>query len=94
MVVAAIIFIIAMLIGMVSTLYDDTFVRLILGDGYVNMTLENIKEGNPTKVYSGIDAVTMFVQIAWNNIMVSLRTFILGYSIGRVRSDAFTTGLW
>jgi len=84
MLVAAVIFIVAMIIGVVSTLYDDTFVRLILGDGYVNMTLENIKEGNPTKVYSGSDALTMFIQIAWNNIMVSLRTFIFGvfYSVG------------
>jgi uncharacterized membrane protein SpoIIM required for sporulation len=84
MIYASIIFIVSMVVGIVSTLYDDTFVRLILGDSYVNMTLENIKEGNPTKVYSGTDTLTMFVQIAWNNVIVSLRTFILGvfYSVG------------
>jgi uncharacterized membrane protein SpoIIM required for sporulation len=78
MVYAFIIFMIAVAIGGVSTLYDDTFIRLILGDHYVNMTLENIKSGNPTKVYSSMDEVTMFFYIAWNNIMVSFRTFALG----------------
>jgi uncharacterized membrane protein SpoIIM required for sporulation len=75
---AFIIFIIAGVIGAVSTYYDDTFVRLILSDGYVNMSLENIKKGNPTDVYSGSDEVTMFFMITWNNIMVSFRVFVFG----------------
>src|SRR5688572_4238512 len=45
---AFIIFIVAGTIGALSARYDDTFVRLIMSDGYVNMTLENIKSGNPT----------------------------------------------
>src|SRR5690606_28159016 len=48
---AFILFIAATSIGVVSARYDDTFTRLILGDHYVNMTLENIKEGNPVAVY-------------------------------------------
>lgn len=72
------IFIIAMSIGVASALYDDTFVRLILGDGYVNMTLENIKSGNPTAIYSSDDESTMFFQITFNNVMVSFRTFVFG----------------
>lgn len=76
MLYALIIFIVASIIGTVSTYYDDTFVRLILGDDYVNMTLENIKEGNPTAVYSGMDEMTMFFQITINNIMVSFRVFV------------------
>ena len=81
---AFIIFTLAALIGVVSTANDDTFVRLILGDGYVNMTLENIKNGNPTKVYSSWDEATMFFMIAWNNVMVSFKTFIYGlfFSMG------------
>lgn len=55
-----IIFVIAGIVGAVSTYYDDTFVRLILGDMYVNMTLENIKSGNPTNVYSGSNELMMF----------------------------------
>ena len=73
-----IIFVIAGIMGAVSAKYDDTFVRLILGDGYVNMTLENIKAGNPTDVYAGEDEWTMFFFITWNNIMVSFRVFVYG----------------
>ena len=39
-------------IGAVSAKNDPTFVRLILGDQYVNMTLENIDKGNPVAVYN------------------------------------------
>lgn len=73
-----IIFIVAGIMGAVSVNYDDTFVRLIMGDGYVNMTLENIKNGNPTKVYSGENELMMFFFITWNNILVSFRVFVFG----------------
>lgn len=73
-----IVFLIAGAMGAVSVLYDDTFVRLIMGDGYVNMTLENIKSGNPTKVYAGESELMMFFFITWNNILVSFRVFVFG----------------
>jgi uncharacterized membrane protein SpoIIM required for sporulation len=81
---AFIIFVIAGIMGAVSTAHDDTFVRLILGDGYVNMTLENIKNGNPTKVYSSNGEIDMFFMITLNNIMVSLKVFVFGvfFSLG------------
>ncbi|CAN5131483.1 stage II sporulation protein M [soil metagenome] len=84
MLYALIIFLIAVTIGAVSAAYDDSFVRLILGDGYVNMTLENIKKGNATNVYSSMDEATMFFSIALNNIRVSFYIFIFGifFSIG------------
>lgn len=72
------IFLVAGIMGAVSTQHDDTFVRLILGDAYVNMTLENIKTGNPTKVYSGESELMMFFMITWNNILVSFRVFVFG----------------
>jgi uncharacterized membrane protein SpoIIM required for sporulation len=75
---AFIIFFVAGVLGAVSVAYDDTFVRLILGDGYVNMTLENIKGGNPTEVYSSSGEMDMFFMITLNNIMVSFRIFVLG----------------
>ena len=75
---AFIIFLVAALVGAVSARYDDTFVRLILGDGYVNMTLENIKQGNPTRVYATMDELSMFFFITWNNIMVSFKIFVYG----------------
>jgi uncharacterized membrane protein SpoIIM required for sporulation len=72
------IFFAAILIGIISTLNDDTFVRLIMGDEYVNMTLENIKKGNPTDVYSSMDQLFMFFRITINNIMVSFWVTIKG----------------
>ncbi|MBO0948903.1 stage II sporulation protein M [Fibrella forsythiae] len=71
-------FFIACFIGWLSAVNDPTFVRLILGDGYVNMTLENIKKGNPLGVYGGSDQASMFFQITLNNIGVSLRAFVAG----------------
>jgi uncharacterized membrane protein SpoIIM required for sporulation len=75
---AFIIFMLAAVIGAVSTAQDDTFVRLVLGDAYVNMTLENIKNGNPTSVYTSSDELYMFVMITWNNIVVSFKVFVFG----------------
>lgn len=75
---AFIIFVVAGIMGAVSTFYDDTFVRLIMGDSYVNMTIENISQGKPTDVYSSMDQLTMFFYITWNNIMVSFRVFVFG----------------
>ncbi|GAB3897348.1 stage II sporulation protein M [Spirosoma agri] len=76
--VSAIIFLVACLLGWVSAAHDNTFVRLILGDQYVNMTLENIKKGDPLGVYSSHDQGSMFIQITLNNIYVAFRTFIFG----------------
>ncbi|MBN8577022.1 MAG: stage II sporulation protein M [Cytophagales bacterium] len=75
---AFLIFFLAAALGALSVAHDDTFVRLILGDYYVNMTLENIKNGNPTKVYDTSGELDMFFQITLNNIMVSIYVFIYG----------------
>lgn len=73
-------------IGVLSAKYDDTFVRLILGDGYVNMTNENIEKGDPFGVYKDSDPYSMFFRIAFNNINVSFVAYVLGafFSIGVV----------
>jgi len=76
--VAAMVCLAACVLGWVSAAHDNTFVRLILGDAYVNMTLENIKKGDPLGVYNSMDQGTMFVQITLNNIYVAFRTFIFG----------------
>jgi uncharacterized membrane protein SpoIIM required for sporulation len=75
---AFLIFIVSILMGIVSTLNDDSFVRLILGDDYVNMTLENIKNGNPTNVYARDSQMDSFFRITLNNIFVSFRIFVFG----------------
>jgi uncharacterized membrane protein SpoIIM required for sporulation len=78
MLYSLIIFVTTLLIGGISAYYDDTFTRLMLGDNYVNMTMENIKSGNPTNVYARESELTMFFYITINNIMVALRTVALG----------------
>jgi len=73
-------------IGAISAKYDNTFVRLILGDGYVNMTNENITKGDPFGVYKNEEPFPMFLQIASHNIYVSFVIFIFGTfcSVGTV----------
>ena len=73
-----IIMMVGVLLGAISTANDQTFARLILGDGYVDMTLENIKNGNPMGVYGSMDQWSMFLRITSNNIRVSFIAFIFG----------------
>jgi len=75
---AFIIFFGAVAIGVVSAKYDENFVRLILGDGYVNMILDNIKHGNPVAVYKSSGSVQSFIGITANNLGVGVRSYIYG----------------
>lgn len=74
------------IIGAFSASQDDSFVRLILGDSYVNMTLENIEKGDPMAVYKSSDSAPMFFAISTNNIRVAFLAFIAGivFSVGTV----------
>jgi len=72
------IFIVAALIGAVSAQNDETFIRMILGDAYVNMTLENIEKGNPLAVYGKMGEADMFFAITINNVRVSFMAFAAG----------------
>jgi uncharacterized membrane protein SpoIIM required for sporulation len=75
-------FAISCAIGVLSAKYDDAFVRLIMGDSYVNMTNENIAKGDPFGVYKQSGPVSMFLRIAANNIYVSLLMFVSGIFMG------------
>ncbi|WP_316769420.1 stage II sporulation protein M [Pedobacter frigiditerrae] len=79
-------FVISASIGAISAKYDDTFLRLILGDRYVNMTNENIAKGDPFGVYKKQGELEMFFYIASNNVWVTLLTVVSGalFSIGPV----------
>ena len=79
---AFLIFIILTSIGVVSALNDDTFPRLILGDDYVNRTLENIKDGNPVAVYKSGSNWGSYIGITWNNLKVGALSYFLGIFIG------------
>jgi uncharacterized membrane protein SpoIIM required for sporulation len=69
-------------VGFFSSIHDDTFVRQVLGDSYVDMTLQNIEEGNPFNVYADSNPFFMFIRIMINNIMVSFFYFFKGILFG------------
>jgi len=79
-------FVVFSLMGWLSAKYDNTFLRAILGNDYVNMTNENIAKGDPFGVYKQGDSSLMFLMIASNNIRVELSTFVMGIflSIGTI----------
>lgn len=83
---SCIVFMLFSIIGAFSAASDGNFVRLILGDGYVNMTLANIDKGDPMAVYKEMGAVNMFLGITINNIRVALMAFSFGLflSVGTV----------
>jgi uncharacterized membrane protein SpoIIM required for sporulation len=68
----------ATFIGVISQIYDDSFVRLILGDYYVDSTIERIKKGNALGIYGEGNQLYMFVRITINNIRVSFIAFVFG----------------
>ncbi len=72
MLAALALFALAVSVGLVSSAGDARFVRLILGDAYVNMSLANIEAGDPLAVYKGAREVDMVLGIALNNIVVSV----------------------
>ena len=80
------VFVGSMLIGAFSSAMDPEFVRTILGDAYVNMTLDNIAEGDPMRVYKESKEMGMSVGITLNNLQVAFLTFLLGivYLIGSI----------
>lgn len=65
-------------IGALSAANDDSFVRLILGDQYVNMTLDNIEKGDPVAVYKSGSNWGGFIAITINNLYVGILSFIYG----------------
>jgi len=80
------IFVLAFAIGVLSSIINPDFARTILGDSYVDMTLENIQKGDPMAVYKQSGPFGMTVGIAANNLFVALRTAIFGVlaSLGTV----------
>jgi len=81
------IFLVATIIGAISQLGNEKFVYDIMGTRYVQMTLENIKNGVPMAVYGSDNESTMFAGITINNIRVSFMEYISGLL------TCFATGL-
>lgn len=74
----AILFILFFFVGFYSAKHDETFVREMLGDGYVNMTEENIEKGQPFGVYAEGNELMMWLGFMINNTFVSFTYFARG----------------
>ncbi len=79
---AFILFLSFSILGAYSASEDDGFVRLILGDAYVNKTLSNIQKGDPMAIYKEANQTDMFLGITINNIKVALFAFVAGLLAG------------
>jgi len=84
MLLSLLIFSVGIFIGIISSFYDETYARLILGEAYVNLTLENIGKGEPMGIYSLGEPGSSFLFITFNNIKVSFLAFVAGvlFSVG------------
>jgi len=74
----AIIFIVFFMVGFYSAKHDESFLREMLSDSYVNMTEENIEKGKPFGVYAEGGELMMWLGIMINNIFVSFTYFARG----------------
>jgi uncharacterized membrane protein SpoIIM required for sporulation len=84
--ISFLVFTLSFIVGIVSSFYDKDFARFILGDDYVNMTIENIKNNDPMAVYKQAYATNMFMGITINNLYVALLCFVMGifFSVGSI----------
>jgi uncharacterized membrane protein SpoIIM required for sporulation len=71
-------FMVFFFIGWISAAYDKNFVRLIMGDDYVNMTNANIAKGDPFGVYKDQNSAEMFIGIVSNNLYVTALNYLSG----------------
>ena len=76
------VFALFVIVGAFSAANEGDFVRSFLGDGYVNMTLNNIEKGDPMAVYKEQGEFNMFLGITLNNIKVALFAFAYGILLG------------
>lgn len=66
-------------IGVVLAIQDIQNVIDTLGVGYVDMTLENIRNGVPTDVYGNSEQQDMFSFIVINNLIIDVKTYYYGF---------------
>ncbi|WP_029036603.1 stage II sporulation protein M [Salinimicrobium xinjiangense] len=79
---AFLVFVLFVAAGSFSAASDGAFVRSILGDAYINMTLENIAVDDPMAVYKKMGEMEMFLGITINNVRVALMAFVFGIFAG------------
>jgi uncharacterized membrane protein SpoIIM required for sporulation len=71
-------FISFVILGVLSAYNDQTFVRAIMGDSYVDMTERNIANGDPFGVYKNGNELADFLNLAFHNILVAFKTYAFG----------------
>jgi uncharacterized membrane protein SpoIIM required for sporulation len=72
-------FMVFVIIGVISAMNESGFLSVIVGEGYIEMTKDNIQRGDPFGVYKDENYFLMFVRIALNNILI---TIVLVYATG------------
>ena len=77
-------FLIYAIIGAFSTHQNIDFAKSVLGSGYIQLTEQNIANGNPLGIYGSSTQGSMFITITLNNIKVALMCFFGGilFSLG------------
>jgi len=79
---AFIIFVLGLLVAILSSIYYPEFATIMLGQGYIDQTIQNIDNGDPLGIYSSMEPLEMFLYIAANNIRVCFLVFLLGLFYG------------
>jgi uncharacterized membrane protein SpoIIM required for sporulation len=69
--IALILFLLFVLMGTLSAIYDSDFFSSIVGKRYIRETKENIRDGNPFGIYGDSSPFAMFLRIGLNNIALS-----------------------
>jgi uncharacterized membrane protein SpoIIM required for sporulation len=71
-----------LIIGVLSAIKDEGYVRMVMGNGYVDETIENIENGNPVSIYKSGSDWGSFVGIAINNLRVGAMMYLSGLLLG------------
>ncbi|WP_075342264.1 stage II sporulation protein M [Tenacibaculum agarivorans] len=82
MYISFIFFFLCFFIGIISTFNDENFARQILGNRYVDQTIENIESGDALAVYKSGSNWGSFIGIFNNNLRVGLNMFLSGLFVG------------
>lgn len=80
------VFLVSFGIGILSSVGDPEFPKVILGEDYVQMTIENIESGDPMAVYKQRGQFGMALGITANNLFVAFLTFVMGvfFAVGSI----------
>jgi len=79
---AFIIFFSFVAIGVISAANNDEFLRSVVGNEYVDQTIENIENGDPMAIYKSGSNWGSFIGITVNNLRVGIIAFVLGVFLG------------